>query len=155
MQQLRDAGNIVANQGFKTIGKLIMDSSIFPGPPDTWEVGDLAYYYGAKPSSFIVDESVIEFLILPGSTPGDTATVAGVTSCVEFKLEAVTVAAGLPSTIKVEVELGRPYYTIRGQIPIGHPGHRDRRALIDPNGYFACSLAQSFGLTSTGGLLVP
>jgi serine-type D-Ala-D-Ala carboxypeptidase/endopeptidase (penicillin-binding protein 4) len=138
--QLRDAVTSLRNQGVNSITELIVDDTIFPPPPDTWEIGDFAYYYGAKPSSLILDEGFVDFVILPGQTVGSPAVVSGANPCALYDNQATTVDADLPATVTVEVDIGVGHFVVKGQIPLGHKGRNNRRALIDPNSFFQCTL---------------
>lgn len=144
--QLLAATKQIASQGFNTIKELIIDDSIFPNPPDSWEYGDFAYYYGAKPSSFVLDEGFVDILINPGPSVGSPVSVTistGLTpECVPISIEATTVAADQPSNVTASIEFGVNHFVVKGQLALGHAVHHNRRALIDPNSYFQCALAQ-------------
>jgi D-alanyl-D-alanine carboxypeptidase len=74
---LRRAASQINASG-RTFKNLAVDKSFHRGIesyPDSWEMGDLAYDYGAAPTALIVNENVASFTVVAGSKLGDRPTL--------------------------------------------------------------------------------
>lgn len=141
--------------GVTSIGQIILDDSYFqPSFPDGWEWGDLPYYYGAAPSSFILEENLIVAWVSPGAKVGEPCTVrlnnpADATKFSRFPTYlSTTGASGSPVTLDVSWKIGSNQYFFVGSLPIDAKPVRMVLSVIDTTDRFSYVL--SYYLQTSG-----
>jgi D-alanyl-D-alanine carboxypeptidase/D-alanyl-D-alanine-endopeptidase (penicillin-binding protein 4) len=153
-QRLQSMVQHLQSQGISSISQLILDDSYFqPDFPDGWEWGDLPYYYGAAPSSFILDENVITVQVSPGASVGAPLQVtfpypADSNSAVANTIYSTTGPAGSASTVDVSWRIGKTDYFVIGSLPLGSKPVSMAMAVIDTTNRFSYML--SYYLSQSG-----
>jgi hypothetical protein len=91
--------------------------------PDTWEMDDLAWYYGAPPSALVVNENTGALTVSPAAIVGAPATLAFAEpledGVLEIANEVVTVAAGGATSVNQQCLPFRSGVVLTGTVAIG------------------------------------
>lgn len=133
--------------GVGNVGQIILDDSYFqPAFPDGWEWGDLPYYYGAAPSSFILDENVMTVMVHPGATVGAPLTITFTSSADAQHSNRIitalsTTTASGSATFDVSWRIGNNNYYITGGMPLGAAPMALSMAVIDTTDRFSYQLS--------------
>jgi D-alanyl-D-alanine carboxypeptidase/D-alanyl-D-alanine-endopeptidase (penicillin-binding protein 4) len=126
-----------------SIGQVILDDSLYePSFPDGWTWGDLVYYYGAQPSSFILDENVVTFKVGPGAEVGSPLRILSYLNPVDASLNIVNVgpsttsAPGTSSTVDVTWRVGKKEIYLFGQMALGASPVTLQASVVQPTERF-------------------
>jgi len=154
--KLQAAAKSLAQRGVSSVSSLVLDNSLYdPSFPLGWQWEDLPYYYGAQPSSFILQENVMDIQVSPGNNVGDPLVIT-YTNPTDRSLGLVrtslstTSAAGTPSTVDVSWRVGLPNIFVIGSMPLGSSPTTIPAAVINPTERFSAMLVtalQGAGIT--------
>ncbi|MGB0564458.1 MAG: D-alanyl-D-alanine carboxypeptidase/D-alanyl-D-alanine endopeptidase, partial [Spirulinaceae cyanobacterium] len=130
-------------QGLRTIDRLTVSETGFPGHHPTWELYDLNFYYGVPVSGLILNANSFRLTVLP-QAPGEP--IAWETDDAialrqwQIQNEGVTSEAGRPYNLGITGVFGTPRLNIQGTIAADHGPDRWRMAVHDPARYFLAQL---------------
>jgi D-alanyl-D-alanine carboxypeptidase/D-alanyl-D-alanine-endopeptidase (penicillin-binding protein 4) len=147
-----------------SIEQVILDDSLYdPSFPDGWEWGDLVYYYGAQPSSFILDENVVSFSVAPGFSVGDPLRVVSYSNSADSDLgiidvsQSATSSASTSPSVDVAWRIASDKIYVIGSVPLGHDSISLQAAVPKPTARFAHFLRTALeeaGITMTNNFKV-
>ena len=149
-QKLQAAAEKLSSRGLQHIRTLVIDDTLYTPPfPHGWQWEDLPYYYGAQPSSFVLNENVMSIRVQPNGKVGDPLVVS-YTNPTDKSLNLVrthlstTSAAGTSPTVDVSWRIGLPYIYLVGSMPLGSAPTTISAAVVNPTERFSAMLIAAF-----------
>lgn len=125
-------------------GDLLVDASAFEraGVNDSWELGDLIWYYAAPISALAVGEGTRKYVVLPGVAPGSPAGVRFIGPEPQGPvLNAITTVSRLSGDTVARIDPDRrpgvDTLFLRGTIPFGAPPDTETATVADAAVYAA------------------
>jgi D-alanyl-D-alanine carboxypeptidase/D-alanyl-D-alanine-endopeptidase (penicillin-binding protein 4) len=139
--QLQTLAQQLKQQGITEIKQLIADDSYIQGDivNPTWQWEDVQSDYGAPVSSFILNENVFSFKILPQTVGRNSQIVwndANEAKQWGIINQSVTVAQNQPSYVNITRDLSGTVLRIQGQLAANSEPYLANLPVIDPNQYF-------------------
>ena len=126
----------IAAAGVKRIeGNLIGDESYFTGSPlvESWEWGDLQWYYGAEVSALAINDNAVDLIVKPGAVNAPCAVqILPANTIMKIVNRCQTVTAGAPRSIQVTKKLDQNIVEIDGAIPARDKGFEGYIAVSRP-----------------------
>lgn len=117
------ADSVVAAGISRVDGEVIVDATYFDqmSVHPAWEIGDLAYAYGAPTDAFAIDEGTFRVVIEPGTRGGEPAEVRALApeGAVAVHGEVVTGGTGARRSLSVRRRYLSELIEIRGTVPLG------------------------------------
>lgn len=133
---INDLADKIVATGIKKIeGNLIGDESFFTSEtlpvPETWEIGDLQWYYGAEVSALTVNDNALDLIVKP-SNVGSPAIVTLSPTVPQLIIvnKTVTVASGAKREIAVARKLGANTIEVSGTIPANDKNARSQSVAV-------------------------
>ncbi len=130
--------------GIKRVdGDLLVDASAFERATvnDSWEIGDLIWYYAAPTSAFALGEGTRRFVVLAGVAPGLPAGVRFIgpepQGPVLNAITTVSAEGNARPNIDPDRLPGMDTLFLRGTIPLGAPPDTETATVADPAVYAA------------------
>jgi len=132
---------MLTSAGVKRVqGDLVADQSFFHAGPygAGWEWDDLPYPYASEVSALSVNDNAFDYLVKPGSQPGEPALIITRPSLVHLTVyNRVTTGT---RAARREIDVYRPWNSglmlVSGQLPLGDAGYNDSMAVPEPALWF-------------------
>ena len=161
-QSLKNIVHQLQERGIKQIEKLIIDDSYFEPPTinPTWEWLDVHSYFATAVNSTILNQNTVTLTLLPQQI-GQPIKFYWSDAIADRQWQvinkAVTGAAGIPYSVEIDGDLGKPVLQIRGELAVNEPPDIWDLAVVNPGYYFLESLRLHLakaGISVTRGMVV-
>eukprot|EP01118_Nematostelium_gracile_P019809 TRINITY_DN933_c0_g1_i2.p1 TRINITY_DN933_c0_g1~~TRINITY_DN933_c0_g1_i2.p1 ORF type:complete len:467 (-),score=99.46 TRINITY_DN933_c0_g1_i2:808-2208(-) len=133
----------------QSVPNLYIDDTLFQGDPfpASWEWGDLVEYYGAQPTTFVVEQNAITLSITPATVVGQSPTISFMQGSdediISFPYQNGIVTDNSPwANIDYYWILGRNKLFLDGTIGINAGVQQITASVIDPTQHFAQLLSK-------------
>ncbi|MCC6233271.1 MAG: D-alanyl-D-alanine carboxypeptidase/D-alanyl-D-alanine-endopeptidase, partial [Verrucomicrobiales bacterium] len=141
-------------------GDLVLDDAFVPGSGvgTGWTWDDTQYYYGARATALLVDESTVDLVVTPGRREGDPVMARLAPVVRGMSVDASACRTGAPEArgdLMVDRKPGSTVLLCSGFVPAGGGMVTQSVAVLDPVDWFGERLSEALrkGGISLGGVV--